>query len=502
MLILALIGSALIFYFAFPNIVTLQGFSLGGWLFAIPLLFVLDGASVGRRFLSGFVWGLISYACLVHWLVPISIFGYLLFVVILSFQAVVFALLVGVPRISALWKLFYYPSVWVMSEALRTVVMGGFSWSVAYSQAFHPFLIQSASWGGTAAVSWGMLFVNTAIFLWMKEGFHKKRYVIAGLALFLINEALGMNVLAHKSVAGETLCVTAIQPNINHRDKLNESLYYQNMSLHLALTRKSVLAAKPELVIWPETAFPDDVLTDPVWRQRMEQSARDFHVHMLIGSALLQGDKDRNTALLLSPSGEWTGIYHKRQLVPFSEYRPADFISKKIIAAMGNRAYNFQSGHGRGLFFMERTLRGVRHLELFGVAICSEEAYPAMFSDLAAHGAGFLIVMLNDGWFQHPSALMMHAQMGIFRAVETMRPLVRVANTGWSVAVDAVGQRIASQEVALGKVGFLSADLVPIRGTSFYVKFGEFFTILCAGFVIITIITVFIRRRKERDHAR
>ena len=501
MLILALIGSALVFYCAFPNVVTLQGFSVGGWLFAIPLLFVLKDAPLARRVLSGFVWGLLSYACLVHWLMPISFVGYVLFVIVLSVQPAIFALLIGVPRMSGARELFYYPSAWVVSEALRTYVMGGFSWSVAYSQAFHPFLIQSASLGGTAAVAWGMLFVNTAIFLWIKEGFRKKHYVVAALVLFLINVMLGMSLLAHKPAPGEALGVTAIQPNISRFDKLNESLYDHNISLHMTLTQQSVAVARPELVVWPETAFPDDVLTDPVWRVRLEQAARDLHTHMLIGSALLQDGKDRNTALLLSPSGEWTGLYHKRQLVPFSEYRPTDLISRKIITAMGNRAYNFQPGRGRGIFFLDRTIKGVRHSEIFGVTICSEEGYPALFSDLAARGAGFFVVMLNDGWFQAPQALMMHAQMGIFRAVETMRPLVRVANTGWSVAVDAAGQRIAWQEVGLGKAGFLSAHLMPMRGASFYVQFGEFFTILCGGFVIITILMMFSRRRKESRHA-
>ncbi|MBF0122542.1 MAG: apolipoprotein N-acyltransferase [Candidatus Omnitrophica bacterium] len=500
MLILALIGSALMFYLAFPNIVTLQGFSLGGWLFAIPLLFVIDHAPIGKRLLFGFVCGIFSYACLVHWLMPISIGGYVLFVLILSLQPAMFALLGGVPGMTGGWKLLYYPSLWVMSEAVRAYVMGGFTWSVAYSQAFHPLLIQGASWGGTAAVSWIMIFVNTAIFLWIKEGVRKRSYVFVCLCVFLMNAVFGLTMLNRKGTESNPVCVHAIQPNISREDKLSEALYHQNISRHLALTRQSMAVSKPDLVIWPETSFPDDVLTDPVWRHGMEQGARDLRVHMLIGSALLQQGKDRNSALLLSRQGEWTGIYHKRKLVPFSEYQPSDYISKQIISGLGRRGYNFQAGERPGIFLMERTLKGSRYDELFGVAICSEEAYPGLSSDLARRGAGFLVVMLNDGWFKFPQALMMHAQMGIFRAVETMRPLVRVSNTGWSVAVDAVGQRVATSEVGLERAGFLSAQLVPGREISIYVKYGDFFTILCSGFVIMTFIVAFIRQREEIWH--
>ncbi|MBF0569249.1 MAG: hypothetical protein HQL18_00535, partial [Candidatus Omnitrophica bacterium] len=157
--IVATVGSAILFYLAFPNILTQDGFSLMGWLFAIPFLFALEGQPWLRRILLGTLWGIVAYGCLVHWLWPVSRGGYFLFVFALATQGVMFAILTGARRLSDRWALFYYPAAWVVSEVLRNALLGGFSWSAAYSQAFHPSLIQVASFGGAYAVSWIMLAV-------------------------------------------------------------------------------------------------------------------------------------------------------------------------------------------------------------------------------------------------------------------------------------------------------------------------------------------------------
>jgi apolipoprotein N-acyltransferase len=255
------------------------------------------------------------------------------------------------------------------------------------------------------------------------------------------------------------------------------------------------MAGFPDLVVWPETAFPDDILKDRVWNPRMQQVARNYRAFFLVGSALLEDGQDLNSALLISPEGDWQDIYAKRHLVPFTEYRPKGPLSQKVFSSMGLRGYDFAAGTRVGIFALEKE----KKVQPFGVAICSEEGYPRLFRELVRKGAGFFVIMLNDGWFRAPEALLLHAEMGIFRAVETHRPLVRVANTGWTVLFDNVG-RVKEQGTArIQETGFAFFDVVPTQGETVYVKFGDFFVLGCLGFVIITLYWKVLRRKL--DHA-
>jgi apolipoprotein N-acyltransferase len=489
------LGSALLHYFSFPNILILHGFYPLGWLFAIPFLFVLDGKSWRQRCWLGLLWGVVAYGLLVQWLCPITFAGYILFVLVLAVQAAIFAVL-AVPLPSSTFRLFYYPSAWVLSEWLRTALMGGFTWSVAYSQSFHPHLIQASSFGGVYAVSWLMFFVNTAFFLSWKLGFKRDRYWIAACLVFLLNWALGVGVvIALSGQPADIVRISAVQANVSRENKIDPSLYEKNAAQHLVLTKKSFLAGYPDLVVWPETAFPDDILKDRAWQHKMEQVAKNYGIYFLIGSALLEDGQDLNSALLISPEGSWKDIYAKRHLVPFTEYRLKDPLSRKIFSSLGLRGYDFAVGTRVGIFSIEKEKKE----QPFGVAICSEEGYPQLFRELAGKGAGFFVVMLNDGWFRAPEALLLHAEMGIFRAVEGHRPLVRVANTGWTVLFDSAGRAKEQATARIQEAGFAFFDVMPASGKTVYVRFGDFFVLGCLGFVIIMLLQRIYQKRQ--DHA-
>lgn len=475
------LGSALLYYLSFPNVIFIHGSFLPGWLFAIPFLFALEEKPWPVRLGLGALWGLVAYGLLVQWLYLVTAAGYVLFVIALALQSAVFAVLV-VPPASTTFRLFYYPSVWVLSEWLRTLVLGGFNWSVSYSQGFQPHLVQTASWGGVYAVSWVMLFVNTGVYLSLRSRFKRDRYWVAAGMAFLLNWALGAALVMVTPASGSKIIrVSAVQANVSRQDKVDPSLYDQNTARHLVLTKKSVMAGYPDLVVWPETAFPDDILKDRLWGPRMLQVAQNYRAHFLIGSALLEDGQDLNSALLISPQGDWKDVYAKRHLVPFSEYRPKDPLSQKIYSSLGLKGYDFAIGTRVGVFSLELQDR----VRPFGVAICSEEGYPQLFRELAAKGAEFMVVILNDGWFRAPEALMLHAQMGAFRAVETRRPLVRVANTGWTVLFDHAGRAQQQDTAKLQETGFAFFDVMPVQGKTIYVRFGDFFVLGCMGFVII-----------------
>lgn len=488
--------SAGIFYLSFPGIFSPCGIPFLAWGFLWPFLWVLRQRSFMSRIGYGAVWGLVAYGFLVRWLFPVTVAGYFLFVLGLALQGVFFAVLFRSYALKQasrgdLFYLVYIPSAWVVSEYVRNAVLGGFTWSLGHAFAGHPSLIQSASWGGVYAVSWIIVFVNTAIFLAVQEKrvFSRLKYVMYAFLMLLVNYWGGMRAYVMPApVLQDPWRVALLQPNITREEKGDASRYDENIRRHTALVEQDAMLEGSHVVIWPETAFPDDLLTDLVWRGRLEELARQKKVDMVIGSALLRNGYDINAALLLTRDGVWKDSYEKRRLVPFTE-QPVTLPWFKLAAEkFGLRGYHFIAGEKPPVMLLRRSMKAGEKSVLMGLAICSEEAYPAHFREIARQGAAFVVVMLNDGWFKMPEALRVHAYHGIFRAVETGLPVLRAANTGWTVGFNGHGgqiRTISKTVLPVQQAGVVVCDVPGRQPLSFYTRFGNIFAQACGVFVII-----------------
>jgi apolipoprotein N-acyltransferase len=227
------------------------------------------------------------------------------------------------------------------------------------------------------------------------------------------------------------------------------NLFDRNAALHLKLTEQAYVQSRPDLVIWPETAFPDDLLQSTQWRPLIFAQARRMKADILLGMAPIIDGKEYNSALLIDADGQMGGLYHKQALVPFAETVP--------LSAWGidwGRGYHISPGNKPGVF----TLKG-RSL-VFGVLICSESAHPALVRQLRGAGAKFLVEISNDGWFTDKASYMLHAQAAVMRAVENRMWVIRAANTGFSFAVDPDGVIHTDRNLKLGREGFGIFDIM------------------------------------------
>ena len=120
-------------------------------------------------------------------------------------------------------------------------------------------------------------------------------------------------------------------------------------------------------------------------------------------------------------------IYYKRHLIPLTEYIPQSWFWKNFARIFHVESFELVPGTPAGL--MNITSRISKEKALFGVAICSEDNVAKVFRQYAKEVAGFVLVLLNIGWFSPKEGLVMHAQHSIMRAVENRMPVIRVANT-------------------------------------------------------------------------
>jgi apolipoprotein N-acyltransferase len=498
-----LLGSAVLYGLAFPNALIHQGLAFSGWLFAIPFFWALDGKSWQGRVSLALLWGLGAHGILLWWLFFVSPVGFSLFIFALAVQSVLFAGMFSFqPRVKYVMP-FMVAAVWVVSEYLRNCLLGGFTWSLGYSQAFIPELLVSARWGGVYALSGIMMTVNAALYFLLRarwDARSSQQAVLSGakeprllgrvhfgfrlvlvLSVWVVLWIVGAICIALDKPLTSSLRLGVIQPNITRAEKADIAKYDKNVMRQLALAKKIVLSDSPTVVVWPETAFPDDILRDNLWKSRIEQAARNFSADMLIGSALLSlKNRDLNAFLLVDTKGAWQNIYLKRKLVPFSEYRPTDAVSLWLMRRAGMEGQDFEAGRKPGLVTLSSGAKA-------GLALCSEEGYPSLFRDLAQRGAEVYIVALNDAWFVRPEALYLHAALGILRAVENGRSLVRAGNSGLSVMLNQRGV-IHKERLPLQQVAYASFDTALSTGQTLYSKFGDVFVYLCGFFVIIQLV--------------
>jgi apolipoprotein N-acyltransferase len=479
-------GSAFVVltWLSFPNMFFREGCPALGWVALVPFFVLLEGLSFCRRLLWGALCSLAIFLLLTIWMTDISLWAWMLLSLVLATGPFMFAAFSGLAPVSPAGQAIFWPSLWVVSEFVRSFALGGFTWSYVYSQSQFPALIWSAAWGGVYLPLWILVFVNSAFYLFLS--FRRIMWVAVATALFLLNLSIGLLILSRPSLGESFWRVALIQPNISRLEKATSGLYEHNARRHLALSREAVARSHPQLIVWPETAFPDDILADVSWRERLESFAGMHRSSMLIGSALLDDGRDLNSALLLSDKGSWSGAYFKRKLVPLSEFIPVWWPKGIRAFPQEGSGHNFFPGVGRGLLGLDHSgLSGHRRRTMFGVALCSEEAYPELFRDLSGHGAAFIVVMLNDGWFQSKSALAMHAQNAVFRSLESGVPILRAANTGRTVAFDAYGRPLNGDFPLDQRAGWVVVNVPLARRLTMYAQYGDIFVWICMGFVII-----------------
>ncbi len=514
--ILLIIAAAFLFYLSFPNCFYLPGFGALAWGFAVPLMAALQGCSLKDRLRIGSLFGMVAYALLLNWLAPLSFAGFLLLAGVFALQPIGFGLLYEpfspVPfgrrqddrrfSLRQLWPLqtILYPAcLWVATEYIRSLLLGGFSWTLGYSQGFFPVNLQWTQWGGSYAVSFVLMAVNVCLYR-VVSGLPGRR-VFAGAAVVTVMLTTLYGFVQLFSPAALAPCpekpvrIVSIQPSIDPYTKWRKELLDEVIDQHIYFTREGVTDSRADLVIWPETAIPDDFLKDWERRERITRMSLQLNVPLLVGAALQEDGRYFNAAVLLNKRGVVLDLYRKRHLIPFSEYFP--FPRPQVGWAARFFRFSrefFAPGQSPGVFSLPAAGSPQRK---FGVAICSENLYPGLWRIFEEREGVFAAVLINDAWFSARAALLLHAQAAAMRAVENRLSIVQATNSGFTFAVDPFG-RIAGFPENLARLqspGVHRLTVCPQRATTFYEQFGDIFAVLCVAFVIMKW-TIFLVRRK------
>lgn len=479
------------------------------WIALVPLLLsILIESDSRTAFRSGFTTGFIYFLGTTYWVVnSIYYYGRLPFylsilillgmVLILSLYIALFSFLYHlVFKTIALPSSLLVPLLWTSLEIVRTYLLSGFPWSsLGYSQYRILPAIQIADITGVYGISFLIAMVNGAIadiFMFWKG---KRIFVFSGavftIIILIVSLAYGFSKLKVSGTeSGKEVKVSVMQGNIDQDKKWEPRFQREVFDTYLRLT-SNVLKDSPDIIIWPETATPFYFDRDKGYRDELINFVKENNIYLLFGTqrvrSLVKGKYTiTNSAYLLSPSGEVSGIYDKIHLVPFGEYVPLKkvlFFIDKLVEGIGD----FSTGNTYTLFEMPK----VR----FGTVICYEIIFPGLVRKFVNEGAEFMATITNDAWFGHTSAPYQHFSMAVLRAVENRVFIARAANTGISGFIDSNGRILKASDIF--QEGTYTWDIKLSDEKTFYTRHGDIFAYVCLGLTIVMVFFSVIKRNNR-----
>jgi len=465
--LLAVFLTGLLFFFAFPpfNCWYLS------WIAFLPLLLVVHDHPFSDALL-GVAAGFFFHAVLLSWLFNVAGPFYLLLAVYLSFfWGIFFFLMACLP---ARGRIFIAPALWFFLEILQANLLTGFPWlPLGLSQAGNHFILPFASLAGVSGISTLVVMANFAVrYGWKKEG------IISGLsAAIVLTVAVGFSLLSPPSpFTGQSLTVAVIQediPSSLHRPP------ERILAAHLSTTRSLLQTIRPDLVVWPESAFPDVLNENPFLVAYLQQFCEENRCALLLGGIESERNNYYNAAFLFHDGTVET--CHKTHLVPYGEYLLGDrfpFIRNCYRKIAGYTPF-LSPGERHPVFRIKNIP--------FSVLICFENIFSPIARECRASGAGALMVITNDSWFGRSLGPYQHFAHSILRAVETGSCVVQAALTGESGVVlpdGTVSQRITERGKTIFVKGSMITTIPIARAVTPYTELGDIPPAVVALFIL------------------
>ena len=415
------------------------------------------------------------------------------------------------------FALAVFPFLWTAFEYLSTWGQITFPWLLAgNSQTYLSGKIQFIEYTGVYGLSFWISAASVPLYLAGKcilsgNSYTKAvTYFAAAVVIYFIPDLI--NPVGKIDYAEmKQINTGVIQPNVNpwekwsgkQRELIDE---YAGMIREIH-SRDSSL----QLIVLPETAFPfyfREFFFENSY-MKIKRLCDSINIPLLIGTPDLEYydstetvPKDArirkqtgakydtyNSAVLFEAGKDKSSydIYHKVKLVPGSERMPyqehVPFIKNLIEWGVGLGSW--QIGRDTILF-------SLGDKEKFNAAICYESVFPGFFAEFVKRGAGFSVIITNDGWWGELAGTHQHSRYAVLRAVENRRWIVRCANTGISSFIDPYGKLY--DETPINSMAMITKKIGYIEEKTFYSVHGDVFADTCLWFSAFAVLLSVLAR--------
>ncbi|MDR3707453.1 MAG: apolipoprotein N-acyltransferase [Capsulimonadaceae bacterium] len=489
----AAVASSVLYALCFPA----ADFGFLAWLALVPFLLTFPHARMRTAIGCGLLFGLFQALGVVYWMgvfagsklgAEMGVVACVLAALIHTPFTALFAVLANlVWRASPVARLIAVPAAWAFCEWLAELGTFGMGWGdFGYTQWHNIPILQFASIAGVFGIGYLIVLCNVAIA-------SRDRRLLAIAAVIVGSVALWGAFEARIDPGTPRLRVAAIQENIDqdvywvdNRRPADPAYFYGTLAAFDQLVAQAA-SRGARLAALPETAIPGFIQFDRELRLRVENWASANHLDLVAGGRYIEPahGQNQNVVFLIAPFRGATGVYAKTRLVPFGEYLPYRRLFSFLQDLQVSIVDEAPGSPGQHPLPTDIWVSGRRVVA--GPMICFESSYTQYARRQVLRGATVLSVVTDDEWYGRTSAARQHMAMSALRAAETHRSLVRAAVSGISAIFDSRGRRIC--ELAWYKRGVLVADVPIESGITPYVRFGNWFVVLCCIVFLATLFT-------------
>lgn len=445
----------------------------------VPLLLVAaDEPRASRRFLAGWIAGIVFWGGSCYWIYDVmhsygglntaaALGVFVLFFLAKGLHLAVFSAVVG-PILRTGWAIPGAAVLWVAIEGTHQYL--GFTWLLLGNAAVSLSAVAPlAPFTGVYGPSFVLAAINVGVALLIMRRPRKHLAWLVVLPGLLLLPALPEEEVGDRYAR-------LVQPAV-HQDSVIDGWTPAEHEAHLhqmaELSTGDASGTPPDLLIWPEYSVPVHYFDVPGWPIYMATIARAVNAPFIFNAvAFTEIDGQRrplNSALTLDENGVLIGRYAKMNLVPFGEFVPWPFSA--FIDKVTLQAGNFAPGD-------EAVVTEVNGHKV-GTYICYENAFASGVRLFAANGAEVLVNISNDAWYGATAARYQHLQLARMRAIENQRWILRATADGITTAINRAGQITPpppSFEAAAVTAAFSYSDEL-----TWYSLWGDWFWWVCVA---------------------